>query len=87
MAEVEQEQVEQEQHLKQEQQVAHEQHLKQEQQVEQEIQVEEILPEQIEALKGISINLNESSVDAYEAYMDNSKQQESIKKLLECLAG
>lgn len=57
---------------------------KNEQQVQQP-ELEEYSPEQIEALKGVTININETSIDAHEAYMNNVNQQETIGKLLDCL--
>jgi hypothetical protein len=54
-------------------------------------------PEQLKAIKGIMIKMpvfiadkegtNEIDIDAYKAYMENAEQQETINKLLNCLAG
>jgi hypothetical protein len=54
-------------------------------------------PKQLEALKGVTIKMpvsvstkegiEEIEIDAYEAYMENAEQQETIGKLLDCLAG
>jgi hypothetical protein len=60
-------------------------------------QIDEYSPEQIESLKGTTINMPISiagkaepdivSIDAYEAYMENADQQSSIENLLNCLVG